>query len=139
VISPSQSRYLHRATQTQNNRRQTDIHTSSGIRTHDPSVRAGEDISCLRPRGHCDRHVQTLGEAKSTALWGCEAVQLGRYLPAIRRNLLPPSSRLKRKLRCEISTPVLVPLTALFPRDSHFYPENGGSGFLQNVDKYPVD
>jgi hypothetical protein len=21
---------------------------------HDPSVRAGEDISCLRPRGHCD-------------------------------------------------------------------------------------
>jgi hypothetical protein len=27
----------------------------SGIRTHDPSGRAGEDISCLRPRGHCDR------------------------------------------------------------------------------------
>jgi hypothetical protein len=28
----------------------------SGIRTHDHSVGAGEDISCLRPRGHCDRH-----------------------------------------------------------------------------------
>jgi hypothetical protein len=27
----------------------------SGIRTHDLSVRAGEDGSCLRPRGHCNR------------------------------------------------------------------------------------
>jgi hypothetical protein len=34
-ISPSKGRYLH-----------TDIHASSGIRTHDPSVWAGED--CLR-------------------------------------------------------------------------------------------
>jgi hypothetical protein len=33
----------------------TDIHASSGIRTNDPSVRVGEDISCLRPRRHCDR------------------------------------------------------------------------------------
>jgi hypothetical protein len=33
----------------------TDIHASSGIRTHDPSVSAGEDISCLRPRGQRDR------------------------------------------------------------------------------------
>jgi hypothetical protein len=33
----------------------TNIHALSGIRTHDPSVREGEDISCLRPRGHCDR------------------------------------------------------------------------------------
>jgi hypothetical protein len=33
----------------------TDIHASSGIRTHDPSVRAGEDISCLRRHGHYDR------------------------------------------------------------------------------------
>jgi hypothetical protein len=38
----------------------TDIHTSSGIRTHDPSVRAGEDGSCLKPRGHCDRRVYML-------------------------------------------------------------------------------
>jgi hypothetical protein len=43
------------ASYTQNNT-DTDIHASSGIRTHDPSVRAGEDSSCLRPRGHCDRH-----------------------------------------------------------------------------------
>jgi hypothetical protein len=33
----------------------TDIHASSEIRTHDPSVRVGEDSSCLRPLGHCDR------------------------------------------------------------------------------------
>jgi hypothetical protein len=32
-----------------------DIHVSSGNRTHDPSVWAGEDSSCLRPRGHYDR------------------------------------------------------------------------------------
>jgi hypothetical protein len=32
-----------------------DIHASNGIRIHDPFVRAGEDGSCLRPRGHCDR------------------------------------------------------------------------------------
>jgi hypothetical protein len=34
-----------------------DIHALSGIRTHDPSVRASEDISCLRPCGHCDRRI----------------------------------------------------------------------------------
>jgi hypothetical protein len=49
-ISPSQGRYLHRTTQTQIN-----IHTFSGIRTQDSSVREGEGISCLRPRGQCDR------------------------------------------------------------------------------------
>jgi hypothetical protein len=32
------------------------IHASNGIRTYDPSVWAGEDSSCLRPRGHCDHH-----------------------------------------------------------------------------------
>jgi hypothetical protein len=32
-----------------------DIHDSSGIRNHDLSVRAGEDSSCLTPRGHCNR------------------------------------------------------------------------------------
>jgi hypothetical protein len=31
------------------------INTLNGIRTRDPSVRANEDISCLRPRGHCYR------------------------------------------------------------------------------------
>jgi hypothetical protein len=29
----------------------------SGIRTHDSSVGAGENSSCPRPLGHCDRHI----------------------------------------------------------------------------------
>jgi hypothetical protein len=40
----------HSTTQTH-----THIHASSGIQTHDRSVRASEDSSCLRPRHHCDR------------------------------------------------------------------------------------
>jgi hypothetical protein len=43
----------HRTTQTE--KMYTYIHTSSGLRTHDPSVRAREDTSCLRPRGFCAR------------------------------------------------------------------------------------
>jgi hypothetical protein len=43
----------HRTTQTRNKR--TDIHTFSGIRTHDPCVRPSEESSCLRPCGHCER------------------------------------------------------------------------------------
>jgi hypothetical protein len=42
------------------NAHKTDIRASSGIRTHDPSVRAGEDSYCLRPRGHCDGHLVLL-------------------------------------------------------------------------------
>jgi hypothetical protein len=45
-----------RTTQTQNKRIHTpNIHALSGIRTHDPSVRAREDSSYLRPRSYCDR------------------------------------------------------------------------------------
>jgi hypothetical protein len=43
----------------------TDIHALSGIRTHDPSLRAKEDSSCLRPRGHCDRQSKTSPTLKS--------------------------------------------------------------------------
>jgi hypothetical protein len=46
----------HKTTQTENKRTQTDIHALSRIRTHDPSVQASQDISCLRPCGHCDGH-----------------------------------------------------------------------------------
>jgi hypothetical protein len=42
----------HRTAQTH-----TDMHASSGIRTHDPSVRAGEDSSCLRPHSRLYRHL----------------------------------------------------------------------------------
>jgi hypothetical protein len=53
MISPSQGRCL---TLTQNKRIHTpNNHALSGIRTHDPSVRASEDSSCLRLRGYCDR------------------------------------------------------------------------------------
>jgi hypothetical protein len=43
----------HRTTQTQNKR--TNIHVSNEIRTHDFNVWAGEDSSCLGPRGRCHR------------------------------------------------------------------------------------
>jgi hypothetical protein len=36
------------------NAHNTDIHALSGIRTHDPSFRANEDSSWLRPRGYCN-------------------------------------------------------------------------------------
>jgi len=52
-ISPSQGLYLHMTTQHIKTR--THVHASSGFRTHDPSVRAVEDRTCLRPRGHWDR------------------------------------------------------------------------------------
>jgi hypothetical protein len=38
----------------------TDIHALSGIGTHDSSVRAVEDGSCLRTRGYCDRQIMNL-------------------------------------------------------------------------------
>jgi hypothetical protein len=31
------------------------MHALNEIRNHDPSFWAGEDSSCLRPRGYCDR------------------------------------------------------------------------------------
>jgi hypothetical protein len=49
----------HRTTQTQN-KRNTDIHALSGIRTHNLSIRVSEDSSCLRPRGHCDWHMHCI-------------------------------------------------------------------------------
>jgi hypothetical protein len=67
-LNPIHSRYdsldrgsalLKAATYTQNNTNRinthTHIHASSGIVTHDLSVRACEDGSCLRSRGHFDR------------------------------------------------------------------------------------
>jgi hypothetical protein len=42
------------------------IHALSGIRTHDPSVRASEDSSCLRPRGYCDRRTSAVWVSVTT-------------------------------------------------------------------------
>jgi hypothetical protein len=61
VISPSQGRYLNTGRHKQNKRIHTpNIHALSGIRTHDPRVRASEDSSCLRPRGYYDRHPEDI-------------------------------------------------------------------------------
>jgi hypothetical protein len=49
-ISLSPCRYLHTEQHRHRiNAHNTDIHALSGIRTHDPSVWASEDSSCLRP------------------------------------------------------------------------------------------
>jgi hypothetical protein len=54
-ISPPQNRYLHIGQhKPTRNAHNTDIHAFSGIRTHDPSLRTGEDISCLRQRDNCN-------------------------------------------------------------------------------------
>jgi hypothetical protein len=45
----------HRTTRTRSKRTQTSM-PRVGFEIHDPSVRANEDSSCLRRRGHCDRH-----------------------------------------------------------------------------------
>jgi hypothetical protein len=43
VINPSQGRYLHTGQHKHRINAHTDVHALSGIRTHDPSVRASED------------------------------------------------------------------------------------------------
>jgi hypothetical protein len=48
----------------------TDIHASRGIRIHDPSVRADEDSSCPRPRGHCDRPQEWIKTKEIVGLHG---------------------------------------------------------------------
>jgi hypothetical protein len=55
VIRPLQGLYLNTGQHKHRINAHIDIHASCGIRTHDPSVRAREDSSCLRQRGHCDR------------------------------------------------------------------------------------
>jgi hypothetical protein len=67
-ISLSQGRCLHTGQHKQNKRTHTDIYASSGIRAYDPSVRASEDGSCFRPRGHRDRHPTVITEAKCQGL-----------------------------------------------------------------------
>jgi hypothetical protein len=54
-ISRSQGRYLHAEQHKHRKITHTNIQPWNGIRTHDPVVRAGEDVPCLRPRARCDR------------------------------------------------------------------------------------
>jgi hypothetical protein len=99
-ISPSQGRYLHtgRHKHRINAHR---LHASSGIRTNDPSVRAGEDGSCLRPRGHCDwlglelRTVKTAFSVEQRILLWQDMVLLVNFTTlsvSHGRNVLFPSS-----------------------------------------------
>jgi hypothetical protein len=55
VISPSQGLDLNTGQHKHRISAHTDIHSLSAIRIHDQTVRASEDTSCLRPRGHCNR------------------------------------------------------------------------------------
>jgi hypothetical protein len=59
-ISPSHGRYLPQDN-INTEQTHTDIYVLSGIRTHDPSVRASEDNSCVRP-------AQSLGSAITLSL-----------------------------------------------------------------------
>jgi hypothetical protein len=55
VISPSLGCYLHTEEHKHRINAHTDIHVLSRFRTHDPSVRAEGDSSCLTLRCHCAR------------------------------------------------------------------------------------
>jgi hypothetical protein len=50
VISPWRGRYLHTRKHKRTINAHTNIHALSGIRTHDPSVRASEESSCRGSR-----------------------------------------------------------------------------------------
>jgi hypothetical protein len=87
----------------------TDIHVSSGIRSHDPSGRADEENLCLKASDHCDRLLypctwfssvycnlkqwkQKYVQKGYCYLHGWYAVCSGRNWPTLRRNILPLSS-----------------------------------------------
>jgi hypothetical protein len=56
-IGPTQGLYLHSTTQHRETR--THTHTWSGIRTHDPSVRAAENNTCIRPPGRWGQPIES--------------------------------------------------------------------------------
>jgi hypothetical protein len=64
-ISPSQGRYLHTERHKHRINAHKHINAFSGIQNHDLSVRAGEDGSCLRPRGHYHRLYGGISETKT--------------------------------------------------------------------------
>jgi hypothetical protein len=64
VFSPSQGRYLYTGQHKHTINAYTDIRALSGIRTHDSNVRATEDSSQHRPRGHRDQQNIAFKNAK---------------------------------------------------------------------------
>jgi hypothetical protein len=71
VTSPSQRPYLHKGQHRHRINAYTDIHALSGIRTHDPSFRASEDILCFRSRSHRDRQMCVCTYAYMYVCYGC--------------------------------------------------------------------
>jgi hypothetical protein len=75
VISSSQGLYLNTGQHKHRiNAYTPNIHALSGIRTHDSSVRASENSSCLRQSGYCDRPLwshtfENNHPSKSCVLW----------------------------------------------------------------------
>jgi hypothetical protein len=49
------ARPLHAQTEQHKQNKHKHNHSSSGIRTHDPSIWADEESSCLRTHNHCGR------------------------------------------------------------------------------------
>jgi hypothetical protein len=75
----------------------TDIHALSGISTNDPSVRASEGSSCLRPRGHCDRRskINTIKEHTETVTDISVEVGLEVYTEKAKYMLMSRSRNIK--------------------------------------------
>jgi hypothetical protein len=77
-ISPA-LRPLPTHRKTQHRQTQTHIHAPSKIRTCDPNVRAAEDSTCLRSRGHWDRHMHVspfLIRPSHCIWWGIQNMRL---------------------------------------------------------------
>jgi hypothetical protein len=94
-ISPPQSRYLHTGQDKHRITAHTNIPALSGISTHDPSVRAGEDSSCPIPRGHYDRHRMTFTTRTSVRCPFCAVTWLTKLVTRCRaaRVTQPPYSK----------------------------------------------
>jgi hypothetical protein len=94
VISPSQGRYLHAGQHKHRINTYTDIHTLSRIRTQAPSIRGREDISCLRPLGHCDRLREKKEKKNKTKEEGNTSNEEVRRLPpdCLGRSVLKPKN-----------------------------------------------
>jgi hypothetical protein len=70
----------HRTAQTKNKHIYTpNIHVLNGIRTHDHSIRASEDSSCLRPLGYRDRRLQVLMKVIFNFLRPMKIIYINEY------------------------------------------------------------
>jgi hypothetical protein len=109
-ISPLQGRYIHTEQHKHRINAHTNSHSLSGIATHDPSVWTSEDISCLRPRDHCDRHIHICFLLTSIVFRKNSKINCGvgtlQYHQSPRQNSVPHRSRsgvhLPKKLKIAV-------------------------------------